>query len=505
MNSSIGRRRSKNLVQETKSLGQITECLADWLPNRLSEDVGEDMVVQIEDDGVWSGLAFWLQAKSTTDLDSLRLKKRPEYSYPIGVEDLLRWEATMPPVVIVVWDTEGRKGVWIDVPDAINRLDEGKPDWRSQKSVQVYFSTDHRLDLKDGRTRLRRRLADLALPALAKGKEVKIEAQFAFATDEEGRALAAQFKETIEKGEKVTLPGHCVKEWKLSPWWERVHGPNGEIKEITIGPAKSDAVFHLEFVSVGETRAGSIRIALPQIKAGRLQAEFSNVDTDDPLRASVIVPSKRKEEEPDVEELELKFTLSFTFPTKDLGATKEMANFLVAAHEVGSFQVRLAETGGVLSTTSIRALPGLPDRDELLAWERMLHKLTMIETKTARYGRFDLSMPISNDDLLRIERLYLMSRGEPWESSTTLTGTLSPDAKEIEETAGEVSMEVSPFATWEILGVQIPLGTMKLAPVDGAAFIEALNAGVASNKRKFTFEGKVMHHLLSWGDPSRVS
>ena len=63
--------------QEQQSLTQVREWLAGWNTNRVENDLGEDLLVQIFDDGVASGVHFYLQVKSTANLEKGRSPTRP--------------------------------------------------------------------------------------------------------------------------------------------------------------------------------------------------------------------------------------------------------------------------------------------------------------------------------------------------------------------------------------------------------------------------------------------
>ena len=60
------RRLSPQLEQEARSVAQFKEAMAGsnfFLPER---DLGEDLLVQLYDDGISTGLSFYAQLKSTS-------------------------------------------------------------------------------------------------------------------------------------------------------------------------------------------------------------------------------------------------------------------------------------------------------------------------------------------------------------------------------------------------------------------------------------------------------
>lgn len=492
-----GQRRSKNNTQETRSLGQVVETLSHWLPNRLTEDFGEDMIVQIEDDGEWTGVSFFLQTKSTTDLVGTKLARRPVYSYSLEVRDLLRWESTSPPVVVVVWDVEAKTGIWMDVPAAVQSLDAGNAKWRSQKSASVHFPDGNRLDLCAGQSKLRRRLADLAIPAIGKGKTLNIRPTFEFPKDEEGQALFEQLKTTIDEGGTVTIPGKYIKAFQMSPWWERLYG-SADVTQVTIGPSSSDVSLGFDLVAVGPERAHTMQLTLPRIKGGIRQVTYSNNETNDPARVTLILPGSQSKTRD-----ELQATMSLSFPARDAFLTASMASFLLAVHDAGGCRLRHRETGIDLGEVALDLLRQIPERDELLAWERLAQKLIFIEATTAKFGRFDLSGGVTDADLLAIQALYAMCREESWERTGSFRFTLEPGAKVPSNMEGEVSFTPEFFGTWRVLGVSIPLKEVQMTVRDSKKFLVAVANAVEKGESSVELEDiRIAYKLLSWGDKS---
>lgn len=74
-----GRRYSREAQQEDLSEAQLKERLAalGWPANRLGRDLGEDLLVQVYDQGESSGLSFYVQLKSVRDAERRRPKGAP--------------------------------------------------------------------------------------------------------------------------------------------------------------------------------------------------------------------------------------------------------------------------------------------------------------------------------------------------------------------------------------------------------------------------------------------
>ena len=154
------RRMTSQQSQETVSRAQFKEALQDWVCNSHDEDYGEDFTVSIYDDGRSTGLTFLAQLKSTTDWKSLIPKRKPkELHYSLEVKDLVHWEDTVPPVVIVVWDVTARCGFWQDVPSILKDLQKHTSGWRRKESATVIVPLENTLDT-NGCSTLRHRIGE---------------------------------------------------------------------------------------------------------------------------------------------------------------------------------------------------------------------------------------------------------------------------------------------------------------------------------------------------------
>src|SRR5262245_42371134 len=94
------------LQQELTSRHQLAERLVafGWTLDPVSTDLGEDFVVHIYVQGRHTGVNFYVQEKSITNLEDRHKNGYLVYE-GIEVQDLLRWERMTLPVALVVWDT----------------------------------------------------------------------------------------------------------------------------------------------------------------------------------------------------------------------------------------------------------------------------------------------------------------------------------------------------------------------------------------------------------------
>jgi len=105
------RRSSIQVEQEQRSKHQLAERLSEigWYFTSPSLDLGEDFIVEIYHEGKNTGVTFYIQEKSVTNLEKRRTKDN-RLVYTLKVKDLKHWEDFSLPVVIVIWDVKLREG-----------------------------------------------------------------------------------------------------------------------------------------------------------------------------------------------------------------------------------------------------------------------------------------------------------------------------------------------------------------------------------------------------------
>ena len=214
-----------------------------WQPRALKPDLGEDVIVDIYDEGASAGLAFYAQVKSSPKLSSYKLKNG-DYSYAIETKDLNdHWRDYFPPVVLVLWDTKKLNGYWVAIEDVLKTLDKEAPEWAKLKRVKVCVPKSNTLD-EIGLKQLRHRVVAIMLPVISKGKELQGTLRFRFGDDMEGQSQHEAILRHQATGEEVTLNSKYLREIKFSDWYERKMGkpevPSGT--EFKIGRRHSEKI-----------------------------------------------------------------------------------------------------------------------------------------------------------------------------------------------------------------------------------------------------------------------
>jgi Domain of unknown function (DUF4365) len=76
---------------------------------RLSQDYGEDLLVQTVHEGVVDPSKIWIQVKGRADL---KVRRDGTYVERVTNEHALRWARSADLVVMVVWDFHEDRGLW---------------------------------------------------------------------------------------------------------------------------------------------------------------------------------------------------------------------------------------------------------------------------------------------------------------------------------------------------------------------------------------------------------
>lgn len=103
-------RYSAQQKQENISKPQIEEFFEshNFITSPVTPDLGEDSLVRIYENGVSTGLSFYLQLKSTSNIQKHTLKSG-EISYVFRTKDIDHWACQNVSVLLVIWDISQKK------------------------------------------------------------------------------------------------------------------------------------------------------------------------------------------------------------------------------------------------------------------------------------------------------------------------------------------------------------------------------------------------------------
>lgn len=489
--SSPRRRRTAQQQQERKSRLQIAESWEDWPLQSNVEDLGEDLMFQVYSDGMFSGLSFYVQLKSTKAIKKLTPKRRSDVvAYSFETKDLLHWEASATPVVLVVWDVATKDGVWELVPDALKALDASGADWRSRKSVRVLIQKSHTTDVA-GREMLRHKLAYFVLPVLSRGKVVTISPTFTFPNTDKGRAAMRALRRTIEEGGRVTVKGEHIKAWRMSDWWERAFGSRLP-DSVVISSSRSERTLPVSVHVICPERTESLAVELVRVKAGNRQLTFKTKDRHHPVRMTLVVHDARDGEA----RVEVRFSLRHRGRT--IPECLQLTRLLIAAKEGGDVQMTLP--GGAVLGQPGMTLPVERALDELRRWEGVLSQLSYIQSRIARFGTMSLKK-LPDCSLEQVERLYSIVRFGSLQARMNFSGTRDTSSKSrlrLVRAGAPLSIEVDPFGHEELLGVRFPLGRVRIDFIEPDSLVQQLKSPSAG----FSVEDTpVVRHYLDWKPP----
>ena len=466
-----GRRYSREAQQEDRSEGQIRDRLAEvgWAVDRLGRDLGEDLLVQIHDDGRSTGLSFYVQLKSVRGAERRRRKREPEaLRYPLEVKDLLHWEVQTTPVVLVIWDVEKRAGYWQMIPEIIKALDAQGQEWRVQKTVTVSVPIEQ--DTGDGGLRrLRWAAADRSRALVAAPSPIELK----FPGTEEGKDSLRSYKEALDRGTRVVFQGASIPQVEMPPWYRRLYGDRGQVKRLEISFKPTDASLPVRI----EARSVEGDAALPYVdlrvtRRGRKQTIMSNEQQGLPFVVEVSL----------IEDGDSTVNLRRTRFGRTVQEAREAAAFWVALTRPGSrIRVSAVENGQTLTETSAPAAPQ-GDTEQARIHLEILEKLAFIEPRIAAFGSVSLDRGIDHDDIVAIDLLYRVCRDGKLERVMDWSFEVPPDAPARRPGPGDdVDFQLD-GARLTLLGMEVPLGRVKVRFEDRERFTGAVREAVARAK-----------------------
>ncbi len=284
------RRKSPQQKQENVSRKQFEEFLEqhDWGTYDISPDFGEDVLVQVYENGISTGISFYVQLKSVDTIQKHMLQAG-EISYQFEVDDLEHWEAQATTVILAVWDVQQKRGWWIWINDAVEKLSKNNPEWRSKKKVNVHIDPSNEFNV-DSLKRLRKLLANLYYPIVSKGKDLTIQASFKFPMTSEGKEKYAELKKHFATGDEVEVSGEYIDAFEFPEWWTRLYGERVKPPWIKIGlsePKKFHPAQIEFFSSAGDERIPYVE--LWNIKQGKEEVTLSNEPQNIPLKFSIVL------------------------------------------------------------------------------------------------------------------------------------------------------------------------------------------------------------------------
>ena len=364
-------RRSPQQLQERISRKQFETCLesAEWICDTI-DDLGEDFLVRIYESGASTGLALFVQLKSTQDLNKHAICD-DLISYPIEVKDLLHWQDSTTPVFIVVWDVNRHSGKWISVEETLRDLSVRKAGWESQTVVHIHIPASNEVDAT-GLQNIRRLVADHYYPSVARGKTLTIRTVFRFPLDQAGKAALEAVERHASRGDPVEIPGIYIQKVEFSRWWRRLYGEiDFTSGSIALGPAQPPRVIPMQVrVEATDGSYGATPFLRMTVeKAGLEEVILSNHGQQAPLEFQIVLGKTDRR---------FKITFEVCGPGRDVVQTQEILRFLRAFAAGGQLQLLILETDGKLEAAIPDGLNHPPARELI----ELVNNLCVIQAKT---------------------------------------------------------------------------------------------------------------------------
>jgi hypothetical protein len=325
---------TKQQQQESISRYQLATRLSEygWVPESVSPDLGEDFIVNIYDSGIWSGLSFYIQEKSTQTLDQSAIRDE-RITYRVRVKDLLHWTPAALPVIFIVWDINQKTGYWINIADVIARLTEQKDNWHQQKTVQIQIPVSNQTD-DTGLSQIRSIVANYSFPSVAKDKKLELNVTFRFPRTSAGDAIRDALERAIAIGDTVEISEKFVEKVEFSEWYTRLHGGIPSKGSIKIGPPKQKISLptRLDVISSNGLSASIPYMDMQIIKSGTEETTFSNIHHDSPLHFTFIFNTR-------LQTLNLSVEVNSTNPGPNVKDTRDALLFLMALSKSGKLRL----------------------------------------------------------------------------------------------------------------------------------------------------------------------
>jgi Domain of unknown function (DUF4365) len=482
---STGRRFTVEQQQEDRSRGQFRDRLSDfgWAVNSKGDrDLGEDVTVDIYDDGKSAGLSFFAQIKSVADRERLTAKKdKANLGYPLEVKDVKHWAVAAHLIVIVIWDVTKHSGVWLTVPEIVTQLKKTTPDWRRQKTVTVHLPVENGTDDRSLH-RLRRLVADHNYPIVSRGKTFQAKTTFSFPRTPDGIKLYEALKETVAVGEPVTIAGKYIKSWRLSSWFERLYGKvTPQEVRLAPKPGTEDIPVRLE-IDTPEGVYGT-PLALRRVKGGREGFTLSNEHQRVPARVQLVA---RREGQG----ARINLGLTVTHPVPDVFQTRDATDLLLALGRGSKMRLVHRDTSAVIVESPVPQMFKGRSLASLEEWKPFIDKLCYVQSRIYKHGIVRIrNGRVSNREASFVESFHTICRAGCIERKLRFSAEFGlgkdPWPTLIEQVRRgktiEMGFDVPDAGHMRILNVKVPLGPMR-ARHDVASFIDQVERALAARR-----------------------
>jgi Domain of unknown function (DUF4365) len=118
---------------------QSVIAAAGFAVERVTNDYGEDLLVQTSHAGQMDASRMWVQAKGTRSIDS-HTRSDGRLAISVQRDHLTRWARSADPVVIVLWDCSANIGYF-------TRLDDRPRSAEAHATATIFLEREHTFDV----------------------------------------------------------------------------------------------------------------------------------------------------------------------------------------------------------------------------------------------------------------------------------------------------------------------------------------------------------------------
>jgi hypothetical protein len=367
-------RLTRQFQQEQVSRGQMVARFSEfgWISSS-PPDLGEDFIVSVYNDGVATGIGFFVQLKSVTSLNDLRTGDVIKYRFKVS--DLKHWQQFALPVVLIVWDVNLQEGRWILIDDVIIWLNTIRPGWRDLKTrttVDIPWrnsTDDHGLGL------LKASIGDSVYPLISQGRELEVSFALTFPDSEEGREYKEAVDRHIREGEPIILRGEFIQQIQFSEWWAQWFGDyDREKMEIHLSglSSRDPYVFDISLNPHSHDLVSLRYLEFRLIQGGTELLVFSNEHTNFPIHFVLTLCR-------DGERIIGELSHSFRETPRDPELLLQILQFKMAMADEGTLQVRYRNGDEQLHNGTYQ---GDPSTSPNPRYVELVQKLCVIQNNT---------------------------------------------------------------------------------------------------------------------------
>lgn len=444
--------------QELRSRHQLSERLTDfgWLPF-VPEDLGEDFIVHIYHEGRATGVNFYVQLKSVTNLNERRKGNHLPYSFK--VKDLVHWEQFGYPVVLIIWDVKLREGRWAVVNKIIQQLDQRFPNWRTQKTKTVFIPWENTSDHK-GLIRLRQEIGRFLFPQISNNKSLEMQLSLSFPPDEEGTQVKQAFEKYLKEGDSVTLKGRIIQGIEFSDWFGRWFGEYDPNKvQLILGSTKSSHTFTYDLImnNYQGNSASLTNIEFKVEKSGTELVQISNMHKKNNILGIRITYNIRNRR------MEVAFSVIGKVNKPNVKTIQESLQFLQAVNAGGKL-----ELVGKVKDNEFRHVKDLPPSSKKLfdpKYLQIIDHLCFIQEQTGKVLNITTdNLPIQDVNAAN-ELFTILKRGKTEKKQQFVTGKFKGEALEIlaelQEKGEPINIRMQTDESYvDLLNIKFPTGTI---------------------------------------------